>query len=419
MAVLPIEVIETIIDHLSHDHRALARCALVSRTWVPCARFHHFRHLELLFRPSDDHARNFMHICSNQLATIPRSGPRKVSFVATTNVFTEPPKIIREFMVWLRTARAYQSGTMAEVLLGSMRELKVTGMTSTFWPLLADLPSGCFLRTRKFVLSQAVFDSPGGFITLISSLKSLDFLELNFVVFRSSYQVGSEGVSSLNMLRILKVTLGASADLLWIFRPCTTLEELVVEVNKDYSLAYVDSFLAQSLSVKNGTLAHCVLRPDIPRFQRDLRKEINFTRNPGPRFTIEGELSSLLVIFNQFELPSLSHPPSKLTRIVLHDLNVVMYRGRNRLHVFPSFDSWLAKDAFFQSLEEVCFEISETFRKEVLEVAGWNESAMTVEKGSIPHIAMKEKIQEVEELLPKCKGRDLLKAKIAYMTGSH
>ncbi|KAK7056319.1 hypothetical protein VNI00_002872 [Paramarasmius palmivorus] len=306
---------------------------------------------------------------------------------------------------------------MSEALFRSANEMDIRSMTSTFWPLLLDLPHRCFMGVKKLALSQAIFDSPDPFITLIALLPSLEQLELNFVVFRSG-NTESKGISQPKKLRKLKLIMGAAGDILWLFQPCKTIEEFVAEVNKEQALSYVNSFLASSLAVKNGTLAHCTLRPNIPRSQRDLRKEIDFFLDPGPHFTIEGELSNLLVIFNNFGPRSPSHSPSKLTRIILHDVNAAVYRGRNRLHVFPSFDGWLAKDAFFQSLEEVWLQVSETFRKEVLIMAGWNESAMTVDEGSIPHVVMQDRIREVEELLPRCKRRGILKIKAVYMTGS-
>ena len=49
--VLPIELMDRIIDHLHDDQKTLSACALVCSSWLPAVRSHRFRHVRIRVWP--------------------------------------------------------------------------------------------------------------------------------------------------------------------------------------------------------------------------------------------------------------------------------------------------------------------------------------------------------------------------------
>jgi hypothetical protein len=105
-SVFPQEVYEIIIGHLHSCRRALAKCALVCRVWVPASRYHLFYHIDIY--PGDSRLLN--------LLTLPAASGNIASYVHSIKVVCRDydpengPDPVYEILIALRnTTPGYQS----------------------------------------------------------------------------------------------------------------------------------------------------------------------------------------------------------------------------------------------------------------------------------------------------------------------
>ncbi|CCL98451.1 uncharacterized protein FIBRA_00449 [Fibroporia radiculosa] len=176
MLPLPIEVVESIIDHLSFSFYTLKACALVCKSWYPRSRLHLLRRIVLFSRTQVKH---FAHVMQRSLHV----GPDSLAITNVSNMVSEvvlrgddstldiPPTTARASPPNRAPSIAHLS-TFAVMLARKLPRLTYLGITSATFTR-SSLHPDVHLHLSAFVsitwldLHNVAFASPADFARLV------------------------------------------------------------------------------------------------------------------------------------------------------------------------------------------------------------------------------------------------------------
>ena len=155
---LPLELTDTVIDHLHNDQQALSACALTCRVWLPTVRFHRFRNVSL----SCDATHHFHEVLL--------ASPDVRTLVQTLELHGQ--------LGWPLESPAWRGASYAFLtLLPSVTEMKLVGVF--FEDSVHDVFATNLMGLTRLTMYRCRFRSFHYFITLIGSFPSLCALSLS------------------------------------------------------------------------------------------------------------------------------------------------------------------------------------------------------------------------------------------------